>query len=151
MSELTKPLIRPAQAQDRRGWGRLFAAYREFYQLAADDAVVERVWSWITDPAHESRGLVAELDGSLVGTANYRAFARPSTGTTGLWLDDLFTAPEHRGRGIGRALINRLQETAREHGDTVVRWITAEDNHQAQLLYDIVAARTHWVTYDASL
>ncbi|MDT0263144.1 hypothetical protein [Jatrophihabitans lederbergiae] len=29
-----------------------------------------------------------------------------------------------------------MQATAREHGYSVVRWITAEDNHQAQLLYD---------------
>jgi len=31
-----------------------------------------------------------------------------------------------------------------------VRWITADDNYRAQALYDKVATRTHWVTYDAA-
>ena len=31
---------------------------------------------------------------------------------------------------------------------TVVRWITAEDNYRARGLYDKVAQRTSWLTYD---
>lgn len=143
---VTRPVM---EARDRAAWGLLFSAYREFYRLVPDDGVVERVWMWITKPNPDIQCLVAERDGSLVGIANYRAFARPSNGTTGLWLDDLYVLPEHRGRGIGRALIASLQQIAREQGYSVVRWITDENNHQAQLLYDVVAARTHWVTYDA--
>lgn len=151
MSERIPPLIRPALATtDRAEWGRLFAEYREFYQLVADDVVVERVWSWIISPAQETQCLVAEIDGSLVGIAHYRAFMRPSTGTIGLWLDDLFVDPKRRGHGIARALISSLQQIAREQGYSVVRWITAESNDQARMLYDAVATRTHWVTYDAT-
>ena len=53
-----------------------------------------------------------------------------------------------RGRGVGRALINRLAELARERGAAKVRWVTAADNATAQRLYDDVAERTDWVTYD---
>lgn len=49
-----------------------------------------------------------------------------------------------------RALIAHLTELASVDGHSVVRWITAEDNLQAQALYDKVANRTHWVTYDAA-
>jgi ribosomal protein S18 acetylase RimI-like enzyme len=80
--------------------------------------------------------------------AHHRLYARPSEGETGLYLDDLFTAPEVRGRGVGRALIGRLAELAREAGAAKVRWMTAEDNHTAQRLYDDVAERTTWLTYD---
>lgn len=107
------------------------------------------MWSWITDPDHEVQSLVAEVDGRIVAIADFRRFARPSTGSTGIWLDDLFTDPEGRGSGAGRALISRLQIIAAEEGLSVVRWITASDNEQAQLLYEKVAARTNWVTYDA--
>lgn len=142
--------VRPVTADDEPAWRRWFTEYREFYRLVPDDAVVERVWSWITDPAHETNALVAEIDGAVVGIADYRRFARPSTGTVGLWLDDLFTDPALRGRGVGRALIAELQAMADRDGCSVVRWITASDNVTAQRLYDDIATRTHWVTYDAA-
>ena len=53
-----------------------------------------------------------------------------------------------RGKGVGRALITRLGEMAQERGFNKVRWITAEDNHTAQRLYDDMAEKTTWVTYD---
>ncbi|WP_232524908.1 GNAT family N-acetyltransferase [Nocardioides mangrovicus] len=142
-------LVRPLEADDHDRWRELFAAYRAFYRLAPDDAVIDRVWGWLLDPAHELSGLVAEVEGAVVGIAHHRPFARPSTGTVGLWLDDLFADPAARGRGVGRALIGRLQELAREQGRSLVRWITAEDNGTAQRLYDDVAARTRWVVYEA--
>lgn len=150
MSELE---VRPAEAADFLSWAPLFAAYRQFYRLSADDAVIDRVWSWINDEAHETDALVAvsadtPTDAELVGFAHYRRFARPSTGTTGLWLDDLFTANTHRGGGVGRRLIARLGEIAAAENLSVVRWITAADNVSAQGLYDSLATRTSWVTYD---
>ncbi|WP_153505041.1 GNAT family N-acetyltransferase [Cumulibacter manganitolerans] len=142
-------LVRPAGLTDEQRWSELFTAYRAFYRLPPDEDVVRRVWSWVADPAHEVSALVAEVDGTVVGIADYRRFARPSTGTTGLWLDDLFTDPAARGHGVGRALITTLQEMAAADGLSVVRWITAADNATAQALYDAIATRTTWVTYDA--
>ena len=141
-------VVRPARPEDRAAWSRLFRAYREFYELAQDDAVGDRVWSWILEESHEVGALLAELDGEVVGLAHHRFFARPSAGGVGLHLDDLFTVPEVRGRGVGRALITRLTEIARDHGCDKVRWITAADNTTAHRLYDDVAERTGWVTYD---
>jgi GNAT superfamily N-acetyltransferase len=143
------PTVRAAGEQDSERWCELFAAYRSFYRLEPSDAVVRRVWGWVSDPHHETRALVATIDDQLVGIANYRRFARPSTGTTGLWLDDLFTDPAVRGAGAGRALIEGLQRIAVAEGLSVVRWITAHDNTTAQRLYDTLAVRTSWVTYDA--
>ena len=141
--------IRPTAPADEARWKELFRAYREFYRLEPSEEIVSRVWSWITDPDHEVQSLVAEADGTIVGIADYRRFSRPSTGSVGIWLDDLFTDPQARGRGTGRALISRLQEIAAVEGCSVVRWITADDNAQAQVLYDDVAKKTNWLTYDA--
>ncbi|RWA17134.1 GNAT family N-acetyltransferase [Mycolicibacterium brumae] len=143
-------IIRPLSPADEPRWRILFAGYREFYRLPESDEVVGRVWGWLSDPGHETNGLVAEIDGRVVAIAHYRRFARPSTGTVGLWLDDLFTDPDVRGAGAGRALIENLRSIAAAEGLSVLRWITADDNHQAQALYDTLAARTHWVTYDAT-
>ncbi len=87
-------------------------------------------------------------DDKVVGFAHHRMYCRPCEGETGLFLDDLFTDAEVRGRGVGRALIARLSEIAREQGAAKVRWVTAPDNVTAQRLYDDVASRTDWLTYD---
>ena len=141
-------VVRPVEPGDREVWGRLFAGYRTFYELAEDPAVVDRVWSWLGDASHEEDGLVALVDDRVVGFAHHRLYSRPSEGETGLFLDDLFTDPEARGHGVGRALIARLTEVARDRGAVKVRWVTAPDNHMAQRLYDDVADRTDWLTYD---
>lgn len=144
------PVVRAVQRHDQQRWCELFAAYRAFYRLDADAAVVQRVWGWVDDPHLETTALVATIDDEVVGIANYRRFARPSTGSTGLWLDDLFTEPVARGAGVARALIAQLQRIAAAEELSVVRWITAEDNTTAQRLYDTLAVRTSWVTYDAA-
>lgn len=146
----TEITVRELRVTDEERWRELFRAYREFYRLPESELVVSRVWGWLHDSSAACGGLVAEVDGRIVGIAHHRDFLRPSTGTVGIWLDDLFTDPEVRGRGVGRALIERLQAMAAAEGRSVVRWITAADNHQAQVLYDDVASRTQWVTYDAA-
>lgn len=150
MGNTAEITVRPTDPADEARWRELFRAYREFYKLPASEEVVSRVWNWIQDPHSECWGLVAELEGQVVGIAEHRKFIRPSTGSVGIWLDDLFTDPAVRGKGVGRALIERLQEMAAAEGCSVVRWITADDNHQAQALYDTLAKRTNWVTYDAA-
>lgn len=143
-------VVRPSRDSDGPQWAELYRGYREFYRLPPDDAVVERVWGWVCEPGHEVNSLVATVEpaGELVGLANYRRFSRPSTGTVGLYLDDLFSSPARRGRGIGRRLLGELSERAASEGLSVVRWITAADNEQARRLYDHTATATHWVTYD---
>ncbi|BDZ50120.1 hypothetical protein GCM10025867_23610 [Frondihabitans sucicola] len=141
--------VRFVEEADESTWKRLYAGYRDFYRLAPDDDVVERVWGWILRRENGLRGLVAvdEADGPI-GLATVRTFARPSSGTVGLYLDDLFTSPESRGRGAGSALLARLATLAAEDGASVVRWITAADNNTARSVYDAHATATPWVTYD---
>ncbi|TFB67178.1 GNAT family N-acetyltransferase [Cryobacterium sp. Hz7] len=141
-------LVRSVQASDFSEWAGLYREYREFYALSPDERIVERVWSWINDGAHEVNAFVASTGDRLVGLAHYRRFARPSTGSVGIFLDDLYTSPNTRGSGVGRALLSELSSLADGEGSSVVRWITAEDNTRARRLYDSTATSTKWVTYD---
>lgn len=147
---MTDVVVRPVAAADRDAWVTAYRGYRDFYGMPHDPQVFETVWEWLMDPLHETRGLVAEAGGEIVGLAHYRTFARPIVGARGLFLDDLFTAPVARGQGVGSALLVRLAEIARDEQATVVRWITAGDNETARSLYDRVARQTPWVTYDLS-
>lgn len=149
MTTTSTPTIRPLAPADEGEWRALFRAYREFYLLAASEDVVSRAWGWFMDPAHECQALVAEADGTVVGFAHHRRFSSPYTGASHIFLDDLFAAPAVRGRGIGRALIGRLTDMAAAEGRAGVQWMTAADNLTAQALYDTLATRTTWVTYEA--
>ena len=142
--------VRPLAAGDRAGWDLLYKGYADFYGVDQTDAMRDRVWGWLMDPAHEVTGFVAEADG-LVGLAHVRAFARPLSATVGGFMDDLFVAPDVRGTGVADALIAAVRAHGVAQGWSVIRWITAEDNARARAVYDRVATKTPWVTYDIKL
>ncbi|HEV7255991.1 MAG TPA: GNAT family N-acetyltransferase [Mesorhizobium sp.] len=143
--------IKPLEAAHRAAWERLYAGYAEFYRVAQTPAMRETVWGWIQSPGHEVSGLGALRNGELIGFAHFRPFARPLSASMGGFLDDLFVDPAHRGSGAADALIGAVAEEGRRRGWTVIRWITAADNTRARKLYDRVASRTEWVTYDVKL
>ncbi|MGT2426948.1 GNAT family N-acetyltransferase [Amnibacterium kyonggiense] len=141
--------VRAVRADDGPRWRELYAGYRAFYRLQEDAAAVATTWSWVRDGLHGLRGLVAvDEHDRPVALADLRVFARPSSATFGLYLDDLFTALEARGRGAAGALLRAAAAIAAEEGASVVRWITASDNATARAVYDRVASATSWVTYD---
>ena len=144
-------LIRPPVAADRPEWERLYAGYAAFYKVTQTPEMRATVWGWIHDPAHGTRAFVAEDQGRLVGLAHFRPFARPLAASTGGFLDDLFVDPAARGSGAADALIAALAAEGRQQGWTVIRWITAEDNYRARALYDRLAEKTRWATYDIKL
>ncbi len=144
--------IRPVRDRDFFNWLPLFASYGEFYGTPVPDEKALLVWSWISENQHGVSALVAEdEDGTLVGLAHFRTFPRPLEGGTGIYIDDLFVAPDARGKGIATALIERVTDIARSQRAGIVRWVTAPDNDEAQILYDKVAKRTDWLTYDLAV
>jgi ribosomal protein S18 acetylase RimI-like enzyme len=59
--------------------------------------------------------------------------------------------PAHRGARVADALIEALAGIGRERGWSVIRWITADTNYRGRAVYDRLAARTPWLTYDIKL
>lgn len=141
-------LVRPVAEQDEQEWRRLFRGYRDFYEQAHDESIIDTVWGWLMDDDHPVRGLVAARPSGLVGIAHFRAFPRPIIGGTGFFLDDLFTDSAARRSGTGTKLLRELARIAADEGATLVRWITAEDNAAARSVYDREAKLTAWATYD---
>ena len=144
--------IRPVEQKDRAAWNALYQGYAEFYKVTQTEEMRNKVWSWLFDETHETEGLVAIDDSSkLIGLTHFRPFARPLSVTTGGFLDDLFVTPSLRGSGAARLLIEAVAKLGKERGWSVIRWITAEDNYRARSLYDKVAEKTKWATYDIKL
>jgi GNAT superfamily N-acetyltransferase len=140
--------IRAVLEDDKADWMRLFRAYGVFYKSSIDDDVMHRVWAWLTDGAHAVSGLVALDDGVIIGFAHYTRLSDTFTGGPEWFLDDLYVESFARGKGTATALIDGIASHAAANGGGKIRWITAADNATAQSLYDKVAKRTTWVTYE---
>ena len=144
--------VRAVAAEDRSQWERLFVAYGVFYETEFDADVLAGVWGWLTDDSHEVSALVAVSDdGSLVGFAHYRRYARTFSAAPAWNLDDLYVSPAARGAGVATALIEAAADACGSAGGGTLRWITAASNETAQHVYDRVAERTTWVTYERKL
>lgn len=93
--------------------------------------------------------LLAEDDDRAVGFALF--FRNYSTwrGLPGLYLEDLFVLEEYRGRGIGGALLRRLQEIVTERGWGRMEWAVLNWNTPAQRFYREIGARpmSEWTTW----
>jgi GNAT superfamily N-acetyltransferase len=130
--------IRPITLSDKARWLELFKEYVIFYKSKVSDEQFELTWQRIHSDFN-MYGLIAELDGQIVGLAHY--IFRPSTWEVKdfCYLEDLFVDPKVRGAGVGRALINELEKIAIAKGSKRLYWTTAPDNEVARRLYDKVA------------
>lgn len=82
--------------------------------------------------AHSLLAWEAEL---LVGLASY-SFVWPAAGmTSSLYLKELYVTKTHRGRGVGRLLMQHLAVTALDHGCSRIEWMTDQDNPAAREFY----------------
>ena len=151
MSEMVRSdvSVRPLAPSDRGPWRRLYQGYAEFYAVPMTEEIADQLWSWLMDPSAALKGYVAEIKdtGEVIGIAHIRPYPRSLSGSWAGFLDDFYVDPAHRRRGAGRALMTAVAAHARAAGWSFVRWMTADDNHTAQHLYDRVASRTRWVTY----
>jgi GNAT superfamily N-acetyltransferase len=147
--------IRPIQESDFEGWKPLWDGYNAFYgranETALDPAITQATWQRFFDPNEPVFGLVAESEGKIVGITHY--LYHRSTTRLGLvcYLQDLFTEPALRGKGIGRALIHGVYEQAKFAKLSRVYWQTHETNAAGRLLYDKVAKHVGFLIYGSEL
>lgn len=141
--------VRPLERSDHAAWRRLWTDYLVFYEASVPEEVYAATWERLfSDGVFEPRGFVALADGAAVGLVHY-LFHRSCWSLEGnCYLQDLFTAPEARGKGVGAALVAAVREAAAERGVTNVYWMTHETNATARRLYDRVARRTGFIEYD---
>ena len=140
--------VRKIQLKDKEQWQELYKGYANFYKVEMNNQILETVWSWLHDKNHELNGIVYEIDGNIVALAHYRRMPRPLKGQDIGFLDDLFVEPIHRGKKIGKKLLNELKNISKSKGWGLIRWLTHDDNLRAKTLYDRVAEKTSWDLYE---
>jgi hypothetical protein len=91
--------------------------------------------------------IVASDGARLVGLAHYVFHASTSCIAPACYLQDLYTLPEFRSRGVATALIDQVCLAADELGSTNIYWQTQESNTVARRLYDKLARRSDFIIY----
>ena len=139
--------VRPLAAADKPAWRNLWAGYLEFYKTSLPADMTETAFARLTGPDDDMFGLVAEQEGRIAGIAH--CILHRSTWVRGhcIYLSDLFVAPDARGSGAGRALIEAIYKRADEIGAERVYWLTHETNSRARRLYDSIAVNDGFLEY----
>ena len=142
--------IRPGRPQDVPVIADLIRGLARYEKLEHEVVMTEEK---LTDSLFGKRRyaetLLAEVDAAPVGFAlffhNYSTFlAQP-----GIYLEDLFVLPEHRGGGVGRALLERLAQLAVERGCGRLEWAVLDWNVDAIRFYERLGAKPNaeWTVY----
>ena len=143
--------IRPIRRTDYDAWRPLWDGYNAFYGRSGATSLPEEItqstWQRFFEPAEPVHAMVAEEEGALTGLVHYLYHRSTTAIAPSCYLQDLFTAPASRGKGVGKALIEGVYEQARNAGCGRVYWQTHETNAAAQRLYDGVAERSGFIVY----
>jgi GNAT superfamily N-acetyltransferase len=143
--------VRPGQLEDVPLIAELIRGLARYEKLEHEVVMTEEK---LTDSLFGARRyaetlIAEEEDGKPVGFAlffhNYSTFlAQP-----GIYLEDLFVLPEHRGGGAGRALLERLAQLAVERGCGRLEWAVLNWNKDAIRFYERLGARpnSEWTVY----
>ena len=147
--------IRPAQRRDYQQWRPLWDGYNSFYgregETALEEGITQATWERFFDSSEPVHCLVAETSERLVGLTHFILHRSTTRLRDVCYLQDLFTSPQLRGRGIGRKLILSVYEAARAAGCSRVYWQTQVTNCAGRALYDKLAGHHGFIVYTHEL
>ena len=143
-------VIRPGEREDVPVIADLIRGLAYFERLEDQVSMTEeRLAANLFGPRRYAETLIAQDGDQHVGFAlffhNFSTFlAKP-----GIYLEDLFVIPEHRGRGVGRALLKELARLAVERECGRLEWSVLDWNKEAIAFYERLGARpnSEWTTY----
>jgi hypothetical protein len=133
--------IRPGRPDDAPALAAMIRALAEYERLThlcvgtEDDL---RAAIWASDPAAEV--LIAHIGRQPAGFALFFHTFSTFLARRGLWLEDLFVYPEHRGTGVGKALLRAVAALARDRGCGRLEWSVLDWNTPAIRFYEGLGA-----------
>ncbi len=140
--------IREVEAADHDQWKPMYEGYLIYYETEPEEQQMQSVWQRLLDDNSGIFGLVAEDNvGTLFGMTHYLFHANVKFENPVCYLQDLYTTPDARSRGIGRALIEDVYKRAVEYGAEQTYWMTQEFNYAGRMLYDKVGEKTPFIKY----
>jgi GNAT superfamily N-acetyltransferase len=134
--------LRPARPDDAEAIAGLIVELATYEKLAHEaKATPDDLRRHLFGPRPHAEAILAEVEGRPVGFALFFHNFSTFRGQPGLYLEDLFVKPEHRGLGIGKALLARLAALAVERGCGRLEWAVLDWNEPAIGFYRSLGAR----------
>ena len=146
MSELTFRMAVPGDEQVILDIILELARYERLEHEVVATTQLLREWLFEKEKAEV---LLAEVDGAVVGSALFFHNFSTFLGRAGIYLEDLFVKPEHRGMGCGKALLRRLAQITVERGCGRLEWACLDWNQPSIDFYLSLNAQPmkEWTTY----
>ena len=133
--------LRAAEARDVPAIVGLIGELAEFEKLThLLEVTPQSLHPHLFGPHPVAEALVAEHDAQLIGFALFFTSFSTFLGKPGLYLEDLYVQPAHRGAGVGRALLMRLAALANERGHGRFEWSVLDWNVDAIRFYERMGA-----------
>jgi len=142
--------IRPATAADVPAIAELIRGLARYEKLEQDVTMTEELLAKnLFGPHLFAETLLAEEAGKPIGFALFFHNFSTFLALPGIYLEDLFVVPEHRGRGVGRALLKELARIAVERGCGRLEWSVLDWNRDAIGFYERLGAtpNSEWTVY----
>ena len=135
--------LRQAVRADLPDIARLVRGLAEYEHLANEFTATEAEFDRLLfAPDHVAEATLAEVpDRAPVGISLYYRTVNTFKGQVGLFLEDLFVEPDHRGKGIGLALLRDLARVAAERNYNVIEWEVLDWNEPSIQFYESLGAR----------
>ena len=146
-------VFRFAQRDDCAIILRFIRELAEYERLGNEVVATEDLLSeWLFDK-HTAEVLFAVVEGQEVGFALFFSSFSTFLGRAGMYLEDIYVGPEHRGHGIGTSMFRELARIAAERGYGRFEWACLDWNTPAIELYRKLGAEpmSDWTTYRLSL
>ena len=135
---MTVRLIRPDDVPAVVGLVRELADYER--ALSEVHLTEEQLRASLFGDSPALFGHVAEDDGAVVGVALWFLNFSTWRGTHGIYLEDLYVQPGHRGRGLGRELLRTLAAVCVERGYSRLEWSVLDWNTPSIEFYEAAGA-----------
>lgn len=143
-------LIRPATAADVPAIADLIRGLARYEKLDREVTMTEELLAEnLFGPRRFAETLIAEKSGEPIGFALFFHNFSTFLALPGIYLEDLFVVPEHRGRGVGRALLKELARIAVERDCGRLEWAVLDWNRDAIGFYERLGAtpNSEWTVY----
>ena len=145
-------MFRPAEEKDTALLLTFICALADYEHMLDDVVATEEILSdWLFE-RRVAEAFFAVEDGVEVGFALYFHNFSTFLGRGGIYLEDLFVLPEHRGKGYGKAILTRLAQIARERGCGRLEWACLDWNKPSIDFYLSLGAKPmdEWTVYRVS-
>lgn len=113
-----------------------------------DEDVTAHTWSRLVDVNNtQVNGLCAEQNGELLGIVHYILHHTTGAIKPVCYMQDVFVAPEHRRKGIGKRLVLEVTKIGGQERWARMYWITQENNMEAKAMYANFGIKLNFAFY----